>query len=80
MTQLLSQYDDPAEFVRVLTVLLEKTGVPQAKLAYAAGMDRHRVNHYLRGRALPSLRTMLRLNAGLFAAMAEPTRRRRPRG
>ena len=57
---------DATSFMSQLGVILGENRISQARLAREAGMDRHRINHYLRGRRVPGLRTMLRLDSALL--------------
>lgn len=59
------RYSDPEEFIRELGQVLVAFQITQSRLAFEAGMDRPRVNNYLRGRRRPTLDTMLRLDRAL---------------
>lgn len=69
------------EFTRELAQVLAAFKIMQTRLAVEAGMDRSRVNHYLRERRRPSLSTMVRLDEALSRILyRRRTFRRRPRG
>jgi transcriptional regulator with XRE-family HTH domain len=69
--------DNPEAFCAELLILLRANKISQARLAREAGMDRHRINHYLRGRREPEHRTMLRLDDALLRILHQRTRIRR---
>ena len=71
------RFSDPPAFTAELRVILMTNRISQARLAREAGMDRHRVNHYLRGRRTPELATMLRLDDALLRILHQRTRIRR---
>jgi transcriptional regulator with XRE-family HTH domain len=71
------RFADPEAFCAELKVILIKDRISQARLAREAGMDRHRINHYLRGRRNPELATMLRLDDALLRVLHQRTKIRR---
>lgn len=77
----LRRFENPVKFVRQLNVLMKATEVTQSALAVEAGMDRSRVNHYLRERRRPTLETMFRLDEAfsqiIFQRQRSSRRRRR---
>lgn len=71
------RFSDPEAFMAEVVVILAKNKISQARLAREASMDRHRVNHYLRGRRNPELTTMLRLDDALLRILHQRSRIRR---
>jgi transcriptional regulator with XRE-family HTH domain len=68
------RFENPEAFCAELLILLKTNKISQAHLAREAGMDRHRINHYLRGRRDPELTTMLRLDDALLRILHRRTR------
>lgn len=77
MTMIDERFDDPVQFCETLWDLMQLNRVKQYQLAREAGMDRSRVNKYLRIRRRPSLETMLRLDAALTRILYQRSQRRR---
>lgn len=77
MTALDDRFDDPVRFVEQLWDLIQLNRVTQKALAREAGMDRSRVNKYLRLRRRPGLESMLRLDGAFTRILYRRTQRRR---
>ncbi len=60
------RFSDPAAFMVNLLEILGRNKVSQARIAREAGMDRHRINHYVKGRRVPTIESMLRLDDALL--------------
>lgn len=60
------RFADPAAFMTNLAEILAKNKISQARIAREAGMDRHRVNHYVKRRTKPTIESMLRLDDALL--------------
>ncbi len=71
------RFADALAFMAELKVILLSNRISQARLAREAGMDRHRINHYLRGRHSPKLETMLRLDNALLRILHQRSKIRR---
>lgn len=59
------RFAEPEVFMSGLLEILGKNKISQARIAREAGMDRHRVNHYVKGRRVPTIESMLRLDDAL---------------
>ena len=60
------RFADPQAFMTNLLEILGKNRISQARIAREAGMDRHRVNHYVKARHTPTIESMLRLDDALL--------------